>query len=510
MKSNSNNNLKPKRSRYMAKALVVIGGLSLVALAAAPAKVVVAQSAPASRPADGIVADGLSNDGSLKLAVNKTAVITTRVKVKQISVGEAEVAAVNPIGPTAVLVTGKKMGTTQLIIWDDDNRTQTIDVTVDFDLQAMQEQIKKLFPQAHVEISAMNGAILLNGRVPDLKSAEQIVALASPYSQKVMNLLEVSGGQQIQLQVRFAEVSRGAITNLGVRTTLIGPGETFTFNNGPGSSLNGGLATGQNVTVDPNVTVAGAAHIGDWAFEAFISAMKTNNLLRVLAEPNLVAISGQEASFLAGGEIPVPVPQATGGGTTITIEYKQFGVRLSFVPIVLGDGRVRLKVSPEVSDLDFSNAVTLSGTQIPALSKRNVTTTVELRDGQTFAIAGLLNDRVQANHSSTPYLSDLPVLGALFRSVRYERRETELLVLVTPKIVSPMDPGQVTQLPGEKWRHPNENELFWFRDLGGPQQDAGKPESAGPTTMASGTPARFRGQYGLAAPAEEQASADEP
>jgi pilus assembly protein CpaC len=260
------------------------------------------------------------------------------------------------------------------------------------------------------------------------------------------------------------------------------------------------------------------------SFEYFLSALKTNNLARVLAEPNVIVMSGQEANFLAGGEIPVPVPQSgSGGGTTITIEYKQFGVKLNVVPVALGSGRMRLKVAPEVSDLDFSNAVTLSGTQIPAITKRTVNTTIELGDGQTFAIAGLLNDRVQANRSSTPYLGELPILGALFRSVRYERKETELLVLVTPRLVAPLNPDQVPALPGEHWRHPKDGELYWLQDIGSDQPDPKKtagpadaskratPATATTPSAASGdggnaAPSRFLGDYGFAPSTQPAAS----
>jgi pilus assembly protein CpaC len=228
--------------------------------------------------------------------------------------------------------------------------------------------------------------------------------------------------------------------------------------------------------------------------DVFVTALRQNNLLRVLAEPNLTAISGQEASFLAGGEFPIPVPQAGGSGNAaITVEYKQFGVRLNFVPVVMGDGKIRLKVSPEVSDLDFSRSVTLQGFSIPSLTKRNVTTTIEMSEGQTFAVAGLLNNRVTSSKHVVPVLGDIPVLGALFRSVRYERNETELVVLVTPRLVEPLNPSQVPPLPGETWRYPTEADLFWKRDLGGPGADAP------PTPADKKAPARFRGQYGFTA-----------
>jgi pilus assembly protein CpaC len=493
------------RSRASRKLVVMAGGLLSLLAASGPAA---AQYAAAPTTAPAIVADGAVKDGRLKLTANKTAVVNTRVPYKRVSVGQPDIADVNAIGPGTILVTAKKAGNTQLIIWDEQERSQAVDVTVEFDLESLRDQYKLMFPDAKIEVSAHNGAIALRGRVPSLQAAEQAVMLASPYSQKVLNLLDVAGGQQVMLQVRFAEVSRSAINNMGVRMTINGPSQTYTFNNGPGSSRDGGLLRREAVTVDSGVTAYGAANIGDYAFEAYVSALKNNNLLRVLAEPNLVAVSGQEASFLAGGEIPVPVPQSSsGGGTTITIEYKQFGVRLKFVPVVLGDGRVRLRVAPEVSDLDFSNAVTISGTVIPALNTRNVDTTVELGDGQTFGIAGLLNDRVQATRSATPYLGEIPILGSLFRSVRYERRETELLVLVTPRLVSPLDPGKVPTLPGQNWRHPSTEELFWGGDIGGDMKDEGKAGARQPAAP-NGPPAKYRGQHGFTPATQPVAGSD--
>jgi pilus assembly protein CpaC len=467
-----------------------------------------ASAQQASQPGPAIVADGLSQTGSVNLTVNKSTVITTRSPYKRVSIGQPDIADINTLAPTTILLTAKKAGTTQLILWDESDRSQVIDIFVEFDLKALQDQLKVMFPDSKLDAVAMGDSVALRGRVPNLTVAEQVVAMATPYAPKVMNLLEISGGQQVMLQVRFAEVSRGAISSLGIRTDFTEPGSTFGFINGPGGSPIGALGARQPVTIDANVNVYGAGNIGNFAFEGFISALKSNNLLRVLAEPNLTATSGEEASFLAGGEIPVPVPQSSGAGTTITIEYKQFGVRLNFVPVVLGNGRLKLKVAPEVSELDFSNAVTLSGTQIPALNKRNVTTTVELADGQTFAIAGLLNSRVQANHSSTPYLGDLPIIGALFRSVRYERRESELLLLVTPRVVAPMNPDQVTTVPGEKWRHPADHELFFGRDLGGEKYEAA-PQRHPTTRPIVSAPAQFQGAYGFVADNEDTTAASE-
>lgn len=450
---------------------------------------------PATQPA--IVAKGTDTAGGLRLMVNKSGVITTKMPYKRLSVAQPEIADVNAIGPQSILVTAKKPGSTQIIVWDDADRSQVIDVMVGFDIQELQDKLVAMFPGKKIEAASINGTIALRGRVGSLQDAEQIAAVAAPYSAKVLNFLEVSGGQQVMLRVRFAEVSRAASSQLGVNFGSTDGVSSFANNVGQvapfgrsGGSLNpSDLTTGSTAAV----TLFGGGQMGNSSFDVFISALRQNNLLRVLAEPNLIAMSGQEANFLAGGEFPVPIPQSSGsgsGGGAVTVEYKQFGVRLNFVPVVLGDGRIRLKVNPEVSDLDFTNAVVSSGFRIPALTKRSVNTTIELGEGQTFALAGLLNNRLQANKDVTPLLGDLPVLGALFRSVRYERKETELLVLVTPYLVEGMNPAQVPSMPTDNWKWVTENDVFLNQNLGGPAADK-------PATTQPAAPQRFHGSYGF-------------
>ncbi len=327
------------------------------------------------------------------------------------------------------------------------------------------------------------------------------------FSDNVMNFLEITGGTQVMLEVRFLEVSRTAVAALGVDIRGSTSKGDFTFI-GPQS-------TPGRLSVDDRAGSLGlTANFGNFAVDAFIDALKRNNLARTLAEPNLVTMSGKPASFLAGGEFPYPVPQpGTSGGSGITIEYRQFGVRLDFTPIVKGDGKIEMRVAPEVSDLDFTNSVNISGTSVPGLRNRRVETTVELLEGQTFAIAGLLNRRVDARSQSVPGLGDLPVIGALFRSTRFERSETELVVMVTPRIVSAMNPSQVPALHGEKWKYPNDAELFFNGNLGGPAKDGTNASGSSATTRpsASGksgqtpmirnqpnTPPQYQGDYGFA------------
>lgn len=479
--------------------------ISPVARAADPAT---PTTRPATtRPSDNgspVIADGINEDGRLTLMVNKSAVLVTRLPFKTINIANPDIADFNRISDYEVLVTAKKPGNTQIIIWDIAQGSQTVDVSVTTDIEALRGQLKKILPEATIEANNVNGTIVLKGHVPNIRVAQQAVEVSKPYAENVLNFLEVAGGQQVMLQVRFAEVSRAASSQLGFNTFGTDGRSRFGFNNGPGGDPIGGLLAGSETSINPAVTVFGSGALGNTAFEYFIQALRRNNLLRVLAEPNLITYSGEPASFLAGGEFPIPVPQTgSGGATTITIEYKQFGVRLNFVPIVLGDGKVRLKVEPEVSDLDFTRSVAFQGFVIPSLTTRNLSTTVELSDGQTFAVAGLLSTRVTANKDVTPLLGDLPILGTLFRSTRYERNETELVVLVTPYLVDALNPGQVPALPGEVWRHPTESDLFINRDLGGPApKKVSRPTEVRDATGAIAPP-RFFGTYGFV-PAEAE------
>jgi pilus assembly protein CpaC len=434
--------------------------------------------------------------------VNRSVVVTTKAPYSRVSVGEPDVVAPVLVGPKDILLTAKKPGSTQLIIWDDQNHAQTIDVTVESDLGTLRMQLAHTFPDVTVDVSSANGTVVIKGRVPTVTIADQIMQVAAPYSPTPpLNLMEISGGQQVVLQVRFAEVSRSLTTNLGFNAFLNDGKSTFGFGQGSASNYTAGQATGitNADSLPATISLFGSGEFGRSALQYYVEALRQNNLLRILAEPNVMATSGQEADFLAGGEFPYPVPQASGGGSVITIAYKDYGVELKFTPVVLGDGKIRLKVAPEVSSLDYSNGVPLAGSIVPGLTKRTLSTTVELAEGQTFALAGLLQRQINATSSVTPLLGDLPILGALFRSVSYQDDDSELVVLVTPHLVGAMNPGEVPTMPGEKWRYPTEPELFLNHDLGGPLPDT----KNGPNTQ----PAKYYGHYGFAPAAAPDESA---
>ena len=483
-----------RRLKRAGALLTAAAGAMVVLLSTGAAAGQDASAGPATRPS--MVTDGVSSDGTIHMTAGKSTVVTVRHPFSRLSVGATDIADVNTVSPTSILVNAKKAGTTSLIIWDDQNRSESIEVMVEQDLSGLRKQIKEAFPTLDISVSPLNDTIALRGRVPAQQTCEQIVEMASTYA-KVHNFLEISGGQQVMLQVRLAEVSKSALRQLGV--TFGGTDGTSSFSTGtfgPGSNAFS-LGQAQPFTNVPGAsTIFGGGRFGAISFDYLVQALRTNNLLRDLAEPNLLTMSGQQASFQAGGQIPIPVPQPGNGGSTITIEYKDFGVLLNFTPQVLGNGRIRLAVAPEVSELDYSHAVSVSGTSVPGLTKRRVQTTVELGDGQSFALAGLLQNDMSATNTAIPLLGDVPIIGNLFRSTSYQRSETELVVMVTPRLVAPMNPDQVPAIPGERWRYPSEASQFLFYDLGGPEADKAKAKTDKKST---GPAPEFHGSYGFSA-----------
>jgi pilus assembly protein CpaC len=431
--------------------------------------------------------------------------VTIGQRIKRANILIPDIADVVPLGPNNLLITAKKPGMTQLIIWDDQDHTSIINVVVASDIEMLRKQIKQMFPTADITVEETGGALTLHGQVTSYKDAEEAGEIASTYG-KVLNLLEVAGGEQIMLQVKIAEVSKQAESQLGFN--FGGTDGTTVWGSNLGGNTFGvipGAGTGPNLLSIPSGAIStaqmfGTGQFGNVAFAYFVNALESNNILRLLAEPNLVTTSGQEAHFLAGGQFPYPVPQtgSGGGGTTITIQFQPYGVDLKFVPIVLGNGHIRLKVEPNVSELDFAHAVSVAGTTVPGLTQREVETTVEMCEGQTLALAGLLQDNISAANAQFPVLGDLPVIGALFRSVQYQRNETEVVIMVTPVLVHPMNPGDVTTVPGEKWRDPTNPELYMFKDLGGEDVSAAPPGGVEPMT-AQITPAARQNESNPAA-----------
>jgi pilus assembly protein CpaC len=398
---------------------------------------------------------------NIELAKGKSLVIDTPISLKRVSLADPEVADTLVISPRQLYLTGKAVGTTNLTLWEEDSRIFAIyNLVVSPDLSRLKEKLHEILPGEDIRVTATHDAVTLFGSISSTARLSQALEVAQAFApNKVVNLLQIAGVHQVMLEVRVAEMSRAVTKRLGFNFTVTTGGAAFGV-----SQLN------RLTTFDDFVTEIGAAinalfrlQTGGVTLTSFIDALMEHGLVKILAKPTLVTLSGQEASFLAGGEFPIPVPQQE---DTVTIEFKTFGVGLSFTPIVLSDQQISLRVAPEVSELDFANAVSFSGFVVPALTTRRVSTVVELADGQSFAIAGLLDESVRESVSKFPLLGDIPILGALFRSVSFQKSETELVIIVTPHLVKPMDVAQ-QPLPTDAFIEPNDVEFLLLGKLEG-------------------------------------------
>jgi pilus assembly protein CpaC len=432
------------------------------------------------------------------LMAGRSAVVRAPWPTIRVAVTDPNVANVQVLTREQVLVQGLKVGTTDLILWsaDEQQKTWQRQVVVRFDTDNIQGSLRRLFPTAAQLTATTSGDVLLvQGLLRSADQAAQLKDFLEKAKVPYVNMTSVAGVQQVQLQVRVAEVSRVAIRQLGVNA--VGTNKDFFFGQkvggvspsidiGPAGDLQS-LAwstPSEGITAGSSVTLFAGFPNSD--FEVYLQALAENQYMRVLANPTLVALSGEEAKFLAGGEFPIPVPQNSGtGGQTITITYKQFGVLLSFRPVVLGDNGIRLRAVQEVSELSETGALVIQGYSVPGLTTRRAEATMELKSGQSFAMAGLLRSSDAAVSSRIPGLGDLPVIGELFRSVRYKNEETELVILVTASLVEPMSVGQAPPLPGVAHQIPDDWELYlegrlegkepakidpvsqqWLRDMG--------------------------------------------
>jgi pilus assembly protein CpaC len=406
----------------------------------------------------------------INVPVNKSVLVDFSVPVREVRIANPEIADVAATAPNQVMVSGRSFGTTKLVAWVDGGAQCIFDVAVDLDLERLQASIRSTVPRARVAANSVLNTVVLTGTVPDVEAASHIAEIARIYSNNVINHVRVAGVQQVLLRCTVAEVNRSATRQLGFNGWIAGDNvrDMFFVNQLDGiNPVNIGAAADALVTrrvpfmTDRSGLPLTSTPTLSFGFprvqmQIFVQALRENGLLKILAEPNLVTISGQEAEFLAGGEFPVPVPQRD----SVTIEYREFGVRLRFTPAVLSESVIRLRVAPEVSEPDYSSAVTLSGFVVPGLIQRRVETSVELGAGQTFAIGGLLSERVRSVSRKVPALGDIPILGALFSSVEYQSQETELVVLVAPELVEPLAPTQIAYIPGEGVVPPTDAELF--------------------------------------------------
>lgn len=419
----------------------------------------------------------------LSLTVGKSIVLDTPTPFSRASIADQDVADTLVLSPQQLYVMGKAAGTTNLTLWDAMGRVSALyDLTIAPDLARLQEHLRQLFPNdPDLHVSAAHDRLTLTGTMQNAAQVSEAVTVAEAYTKhKVINLLRVGGLHQVMLEVRVAEMDRTLLRRLGVNLAA---------ENGSGRSF--GVSTLRNLTtvlppVDPSAVLLGGPiglgvsqavnallrfQAGSTNWTGFIDALKEENLVKVLAEPTLVALSGQDAHFLAGGEFPIPVPQAFG---VTTIQFKKFGIQLNFHPIVLSPTRINMTVSPEVSELDFANGISLQGFVVPSITTRRASTVVELEDGQSFAVAGLLRDNVRETISKFPVLGDIPVLGTLFRSSSFQKNETELVIIVTPRFVVPVAEAELP-LPTGQYLEPDDVDFYLMGRLQSPRKKGHAP-----------------------------------
>lgn len=383
---------------------------------------------------------------TVSVAIGNTETLRTPDTFVDLVVGDPNIADVMPLTNKSFYVHGKKPGTTTVSAYDSEKQlVGTIEVEVGANSNRLARELRTRIPNARIRVASINGRIELSGSVPDAPSVERAMTIARQFGPNVINSITVSQSQQVMLEVRFIEASRNAGRDLGVNWSVNGPRVIGATSGSAGSST-------------PFGTFIGNILKGGVTVDVLINALEQKGLGRRLAEPNLIAMSGQEASFLAGGEFPFVVPGTL--GSPAVVQFKKFGVGLTFTPTVLADGMINLKIEPEVSQIDQTTSVSIGGGTVPALVVRRASTTVELRDGQSFAIAGLLQSISSDNVQQLPWLGSVPVLGALFRSQAFERKETDLAIIVTPRLVRPSPPNQRLATPLDNSRSANDVDRF--------------------------------------------------
>ena len=394
-----------------------------------------------------IEVDAGTRSAAITIPIGKSENVHTDGAFSDVVVADPETADVVPLTDHSVSILGKKIGATRVSLYGEGKRlVGLVDVEVSYDIVRLGAEIARQFPHAKIKVSSLNGRLLLSGSAPDGLTVDKAMTFAKQFGPDVVNSIQVSAPQQVLLAVRFIEVSRTASRELGIHWNVLSQNVNAAL--GPTALLSGNAPFG---------SILASVLKGSTNVDALIQALEQRHVARSLAEPNLVALSGDTANFLAGGEFPFPVSASLG---TVTIEWKRFGVGLAFTPTVLGNGQINLKIEPEVSQLDPTNVVQVGNVAVPSLIVRRAHTTVELRDGQSFAMAGLLQNTGNANLEQLPWVADVPVLGALLRSTQYLKKETDLVIIVTPHLVQPARPGDPLRVPTDNAVAANDADLF--------------------------------------------------
>jgi len=406
---------------------------------------------------------------TLHIVVGRSTVLRGTVPLKRIYVGNPTVLQSFTAGPSEVVLTAKVPGVSSLVLWDSNGGSRLYTVTADLDPEALRQSLREAYPKSNIRVEGKEGRIYLSGTVATQEIADGAAKLAIPYSKEIVSSILIAHGKQVQLKLRIVEVDRTKMEQYGINFSGNPFGNTAPF------SVTTGQFPSTTVTTPPTGTNPGTVAVSDALnlflystklnFGATVKALEQKQILQVLAEPTLVALSGQPARFLSGGEFPYPVAQggAAGQAPTISISFRPYGVKVDFTPTVNEDGSIRLKVAPEVSTLDFANAVTISGFTIPALSTRRAETEVEIRDGQSFALSGLLDHRTIESLSQIPGISKIPFIGKAFISKSYTHSVVELVVMVTASVVDPL--SQNVTLPEPGFIVPNLDNQTFDKDL---------------------------------------------
>ena len=393
----------------------------------------------------------------LEMVVNSSRILTLDTDVPRVLVANPDVMKVVPLSPNQVQISAVRPGVTQINLWDRDGAIRSVDVIVYADARQLEMVLKSEFPKAAIRVRPIGKSVLLTGTVSRPEAVTRIVEIAETFYPKVINNVTVGGVHQVTLHVKVMEVSRTKLRSIGFDWGNLSGNGDFVVQSAAGLVANA-ASGGFGVAGTGLDTIRFGIVENNNSFFGFLEALRANNVIKILAEPTLTAVSGRPAYFHEGGEFPILVPSGLG---TTGVQYKQFGTRVDFVPIVLGNGNIRLEVRPHVSEVDPTRGVDLEGVTVPGLRDRAVETAVEMRSGQTLAIAGLIQTRTEAENIGLPFLSDLPWAGALFRRVREDVNEIELLVIVRPELVAPLDPHQVPMLgPGERTTSPSDIDLF--------------------------------------------------
>ncbi|MCJ2182329.1 type II and III secretion system protein family protein [Novosphingobium sp. 1949] len=445
----------------------------------------------------------------ISLSIGNGQLVTLPARMADVFVANDSVADVQVKSTSQLYVFGKAGGTTTVYASDKAGKViWSANIRVGSNFDSVDSMLKLAMPEAHITVSTMGtSTFLLTGTIKapeDAAEAERLVQAYVGKDANVISRLRTATPLQVNLQVRIAEVSRSLVKSLGVNLSSIDNTNGFKFGVGQGSATGlatsgslgvGATGTGTSVSAySSGTTLAGAGKLFGMNILAALDAGETVGLVTSLAQPNLTALSGETAEFLAGGEYPIPISQGSSGSTTVTIEYKQYGVSLSYTPTVLSNGRISLRVRPEVSELSSDGAVTLNGYEVPALTTRRTETTVELGSGQSFMIAGLLSNNTSNSIQKMPGAGDLPILGSLFRSTSYKRGETELVIVITPYLVSPVDASQIA-LPTDGFNSPNELQRILANQSSDGKDGQKRPApTRAPATTAPAAPTGATGQ----------------